>query len=340
MPRTPIHEFLNQLRRYDGSTNANQFMSRFRGDLVSNGYNAAWAIQNIDRILDGDAKSWFASKWPLYSSRYELCADNDAYGILLDQIETDLVSMFDHSSQVATWRAQNKALKFNMGDDAQKYVTKKMEILTHIDSEMSEARKVNELVRGLPYNIQVPMVLQNMTTCDEFLRKLRKLSETHYLSAALNSRSRSNSSFRDSTVTMAKLDDGPNQSQNRSAQFRTPNGKPICFHCNKVGHVKKVCRNLNNPNYSAAQNNNRSFGRNNNQNPSRQYNNGYQSRNTRNFQSKGYKGRNYQNRYDQNQNINALNEVENKHVENNDEQQSMPIFHSCLASSSNQNQGN
>jgi len=69
-----------------------------------------------------------------------------------------------------------------MGDDAQRYVRRKMEILRHIDSQMSEARKVQELIRGLPYEIQVPMVLQTLNTCDESLRKLRKLPDTHFFS--------------------------------------------------------------------------------------------------------------------------------------------------------------
>jgi len=132
-----------------------------------------------------------------------------------------------------------------MGDEPQKYVTRKMEILRHIDSTMPEIRKVQELTRGLPYEIQIPMVLQTVTTCDQFLRKLRQLSETHFLYSRQSPKSfdyfQSPSSYSPSNVTMAKFQS--TQAQKIFNQnVRTPDNVPICFFCQKPGHVKKFCR--------------------------------------------------------------------------------------------------
>jgi len=102
MTKTPLHEFIGQLRRYDGNSNAAEFVARFRQDVRKNGYKSSWAIQNLDRILDGDAKSWYDSKWPLYSQAYLRCKDDADYDAFLNLIEGNFTAIFDHTSQVAT----------------------------------------------------------------------------------------------------------------------------------------------------------------------------------------------------------------------------------------------
>jgi len=94
--RTPVHEFINQLRRYDGTTNVTEFMTRFVQDLAVNGYNSAWGIRNFDRVLDSDAKSWFNSVWPQYDAAYTRCAADADYDALLQRIADDMIAMFDH----------------------------------------------------------------------------------------------------------------------------------------------------------------------------------------------------------------------------------------------------
>jgi len=39
--RTPLHEFISQLRRYDGTTNAAEIMTRFLNDIRTNRYDLA-----------------------------------------------------------------------------------------------------------------------------------------------------------------------------------------------------------------------------------------------------------------------------------------------------------
>jgi len=238
MAPTPLHEFIAQLRRYDGKTDANEFILRFESDLVDNGYTHSWGIKNFDRILDGDAKSWFSSKWPIYSVRYAACQNDAQFTNLFNAIKADFLSIFDHSTQVATWRSKNKSLKYTMGDDAQTYVTSKMEILRHIDANMTENKRVHELIRGLPYDIQVPMVLQTVNTCDQFLGKLRKLSEAHFLTNPKANSSKSRNNFQ-SSPSIAQVN-RPSQSNDRNYR-RAADGRPICNYCKKVGHVMKKC---------------------------------------------------------------------------------------------------
>jgi len=321
MPRAPLTEFISLLRRFDGTTNTAEFFTRFKADVADNGYTAAWAISNIDRVLDGDAKNWFEAKWPLYSARLANCRDADDYEVLLNQMETDFIAMFDKSSQTATWRAQNKACKFYEGEDAQHYVTQKMRILRYIDSEMSESRKVQELINGLPINLRMNMVCLSIKTCEEFVAKLRQIAETLLLDRNRRS-SQSRNSFDYSNVTMAKLDD-QKQRPSKSSQFRTPNGKPICFYCNKPGHVRKVCRALKADQSTNQNDQTRDDGRQKNRGNSRYYNR-YSNQKKGNWQ---------------NENLNSLEAVDEK-VEQVEENDSMHVFHSFKASNSKQDQGN
>jgi len=80
---------------------------------------------------------------------------------------------------VASHRERNKALKFKLGDDPQSYVTAKLEVLRYIDKFLSNRKKVEKLLEGLPYDFQQQLVLTDIPDPNDFVARLRKLSELY-----------------------------------------------------------------------------------------------------------------------------------------------------------------
>jgi len=263
-----LYEFIGQMRKYDGLTDAREFIARFVDDINQNGIEVDWAIRNFDRALVGDASSWWNAKWPKYSSKINKCANEDEKMKLWKCIYLEFFRYFDHSSQQATWRQKNKQLKFYLGESSQKYVMAKLEVLRNIDPKMRESKKIHELIRGLPMEIQTPMVLQSIRTCDDFLGKLRRLSEAHFLTNGRSRKEKSAIGVSEESIPTPFMGqfqgkerssrheknhswrNKSNQSKNeKKSQFKwTEDGKPICDHCSKVGHFKRNCYALNGKN--------------------------------------------------------------------------------------------
>jgi len=77
MYKAPIHEVIAQMQKYDGHSDAREFMSRFKYDMKNYGLTLEWALRNFDRALEGDALAWLAAKWHEVSRQLDECADND-----------------------------------------------------------------------------------------------------------------------------------------------------------------------------------------------------------------------------------------------------------------------
>ena len=177
--RTPLHEFIATSRKYDGLTDANEFLDKFVHDCANNGYDSKWRIENFDRVLENDAKSWWTASYPNVKRNLRNANAIATFDAAWRNVKRGFLQMFDHRSQQTTYRKKNRELKFRIGDHPQSFVMKKLEILRNIDGDMRESRRVDELIRGLPMEIQTSMVLQDIGSCHEFLNKLRKLSEAY-----------------------------------------------------------------------------------------------------------------------------------------------------------------
>jgi len=190
--------------------------------------------------------------------------EDDYYNNLWIGLRTNFLSFFDHRSQISFHRQRNKALKFQLGEDPQAYVTAKLEVLRYIDKNFSERKKVEKLMEGLPYNIQQSLVLTDIQDTNEFVSKLRKSSELHarYFPKPFSIPVQSNSGL--SSIYSAPLlaqttfaDPKPNNSIQPSYNADFPSNQfhsqqsfnsqqnfvPTCRYCHAYGHDIQECRN-------------------------------------------------------------------------------------------------
>ena len=86
----------------------------------------------------------------------------------------DLKLFFDHSSLVDYHKGENKKLIFKIGDDPQKYVTKKLAVLNNIDKDMKPHRIIEQLVKGLPMALKLQFSSLEIKDVSQFLNRLRK----------------------------------------------------------------------------------------------------------------------------------------------------------------------
>jgi len=326
--RVPIHEIIAQLRRYNGTTDAREFLERFKYDMRTFKLSHEWALRNLDRILEGNASAWWSSKWHAVSIDLGNCQNDADFAALFNQTEIDFYRMFDHSAQESTFRQRNKAIRFSLGEDPTTYVTKKLEILRHLDANMTEAKKIAQIIKGLPYELRQTMVLQTINTVHELLEKLRNLSEVYEdqrgrqkdvrREKQTNSSYLVNPAFVNSSsyvqnpmyasypfalqTQQAELKQiaKPKNSQQvgqvypKGKYMKTPDGQAICNYCHYAGHIVRNCVEL-------LERKKRSLG------------NNYQSRDNRRYNSQ-------------------LNNTNNEKPQNLrsmqiDDQQSMQVFH-------------
>jgi hypothetical protein len=259
VPRVPLHEAVNYLRKYEGKTDCALFLRLLVQDATDLALPTTWLIDNLDRLLSGDAASWWRATSASFFTRRR---NNEDADLVWTDITRDMLQFFNHSSQCSTYRKKNKEIIFEIGDDAQSYVTKKMEVLRYIDANMTEERKVEHLISGLPTSIQESMAIQDIRSCMDFLSKLRRLSEVH-ANKAKSSSSSNDKSFPSRSVQHPNYAYSPHseaqfmhdmqipsfpQNSNLLPQSfnnrRSLDGRPLCNYCHNSGHIKRHCRNM------------------------------------------------------------------------------------------------
>lgn len=243
-----LHDAIQMVRKYNGRTDANEWVERFRADLAAFGITYRWALYSLDRFFTEDAGHWWASVSPNHENQIRLAdADEDHFINCFDVIAQELSEFFDHSSMKLVYKQKNKKVVFKMGDDPQEYVAKKLAILKEVDRTMTERKKVENLRRGLPVDLQYQ--LTNLGTVSEFMEKLRVFSEIFQ-----ENRSKASTSSHTSSDEKSYALHTQGISQNEAVKsFQNAHtsqqrgggaggGRPLtCFQCNKPGHMKRDC---------------------------------------------------------------------------------------------------
>jgi len=254
------HEALSHMRKYDGKTSVNDYLKRLSADLTMMNLGSHWILTNLDRLMQGDAKAWWSSQWPAIDKL--MSQPNADFNVIWNNAKDKLTSFFDHSSQRSVYRARNSALVYMMVNDPQTYVSKKIEILSLLNSNMSEEDKVRHLREGLPQIIADKLAPLQLLTTDEFLFTLRRTVENLSKFDTSNSRQSSASSLPVPSTFMGKTQaEFPGNQTNTfinsgtycndqpvlfGNQHRTAEGVVICDWCNNPGHTKNRCRNKQN----------------------------------------------------------------------------------------------
>ena len=135
VPAIPNLKLLRDLRKFDGSSEPEEFLERYMEDLQDHGVSSRFMLQNFDRVLEGVAKSWFSSVWPhVKVSAPFLAGDFDMAWL---ELQVQFMSRFCMRDKKADFQQRNRNLRFSLGDDVELYVTKKQELLKGMNPLMS-----------------------------------------------------------------------------------------------------------------------------------------------------------------------------------------------------------
>lgn len=236
-PNPPANEnplkVLKYFRKYDGKSDANQFITQLETDLVDYRIAYRWISYNLDRILEGEALDWFQAVSP---EIYAMFIGGD----LWEHIVEEFLKFFDHRSLLNTHKQANRSLLFSEKSDPQEYVTKKVKILRNINPRMTDSRKVEQLIKGLPIKLQIQFSSLSLETPHQFLEQLRKIDELfgrHSLSIPKAF------SFDGNSVML----DGAHRHQGRKNFQPPPPQQPLPIPCsfhNTISHTTEQCFNL------------------------------------------------------------------------------------------------
>lgn len=237
--RVSLSEAISQIRKFSGTTDVNNYLQRLECNLEELNLDKRWILANFDRILEGSARSWWESK---QGNVMELLEDPDTdFDNEWLALKDEMLNFFSSAAQIQDARTKNRALKFLPGGDVQKYIAEKIRLLHIMDPKAKDDKKVEQLIRGLPVDLQEPMTLIQCQNAAEFQNRL---------TAVMMIRS---SRHQEPGVAQKHFTNLPKDKLNFSNYSSPPHGKSgqqgqskavTCFYCNKVGHLKKDCRKL------------------------------------------------------------------------------------------------
>lgn len=245
-PQIPLHDALRLIRKYNGRTNVTEWIGKFETDLLAFGIPFKFALSSLDRFFIEDALNW----WRSVAHRFEIRDINEAEQAFVEmwvEVVADMKAFFDHTALQAVNRKQNKELTFKLGDDPQQFVTKKLALLSEIDRNMTEARKVRNLIRGLPVEMQLSLASQDVDTVSQFLQRLRRYSEI----VEENKSKKHTPNLNNNSSSIPKPPSSTNANHHQSMhalQNNTTSRQPkqqqdtrTCFGCRQTGHISSAC---------------------------------------------------------------------------------------------------
>jgi hypothetical protein len=132
-------------------------------------------LRNLDRILEGNARSWWQSHILNNVDNFVPAAAVPVWR----NVRGALVDFFGDEAAKEIAKDKNKRLKFRVGEDPQNFVAKKMELIRTIHPEISESRIVEKLLKDLPEDIAINMTVScgAGATVQRFLFHLRRIVE-------------------------------------------------------------------------------------------------------------------------------------------------------------------
>ena len=251
----PLSQIIEGFRKYDGSTCAETWLRKFNLDLAAHNFDEMWAISNLDRVLLKSVKSWWISNESVLTDGLT----NANKAIYWDNIQDEIRIHFGGESLKQQAKLENSALRFALGDDPQNYVLKKTEIFASIDPRMSNARKIDYLVDGLPEDLAIQMLcsmdrdnitpmqfMDRLRACINYLQKKGKIPEQSQSSRPRSHRALHNAPDREAYLFRQQVVSNVNQGYaNHNASPPIQNiadrRQRACYYCGSMGHMQNEC---------------------------------------------------------------------------------------------------
>ena len=253
---TSILHVLQTMRKFDGSYSAAIWLTDFDQERATYNLDDAWAIRNIDRVLEGTAATWWKSQRNGYLTRSNVQGANAA--TIYNELKASMNVFFSEDSIKERARIENEHVRFNFNDDPVQYVARKIDVLTRMNPSMTVKEQVMQLLIGLPNEVRMLVSPGDVDTVDKFSSKLS-------MQLALHRRSFNQSSGQPRTqpsqVQYRKVgvQRGKNSQRKPNANKPIPgltvpqfsdehkancvdaDGNRVCWHCQKKGHTVRSC---------------------------------------------------------------------------------------------------
>jgi len=159
------------LPSYDGSSVCQEFITEFENSRRLKRISSQWVLSNISHFFSGAAQVW------LQSEKRNLAVQLSVALPDYDQIWADTrarcVEFFDTTNRIRTYKAKNKALKFQAGDDPVNYVAEKLSLLRSINNAMTNEDLVENLMGGLTSEYYLHLTGRGIDNPQTFLRVCR-----------------------------------------------------------------------------------------------------------------------------------------------------------------------
>ena len=233
----PMYLKIQTLRRYDGTTPVESWLRDFAVDLDLNALDTKWAIQNLDRVLLRDARSWWVSRKNHYTGLVTNANKDKQWTALTEELK----SIFGGRAIRAQAKIRNKAIRYTLGDDPQRYVMQKLEVFASIDPSMGNEKKLEYLIAGLPTELISLMSLSidcSTATPSTFLDRLRVHAQHTQRGVARDLDDKTRTAIPTAPV---HLKQEPTSMQNQPAQQRRTQKPQGCSYCHKRGHQAPEC---------------------------------------------------------------------------------------------------
>jgi len=234
----PLSQVIESFRKFDGTSPVETWLKKFNAERADNSFDELWAIRNLDRVVTNSVKSWWLSVESIYSNA--TATDAKAKWKL---VEEELKKNFGGESLKKQAKLKMNALRFKLGENPQAYVLAKAELFVCIDPAMSNGRKIDYLIDGIPEEIALQMIcsidkdntdpmkfLERLSSCANYL--LRKGYSNESICRIQPSRA--------GAQLMAAVQNSSSSSERRFTRS-DPNGRKQCFHCGSFGHLIREC---------------------------------------------------------------------------------------------------